>query len=105
MTTQPRVGTTNAMRREVEYAVGDLVWKRSYPTTDGTKHFSAKLAKPFGGQFTMSECLGKNVYVLVDDLGVYKGKWHVKDLIPDHTRESEDDRDSDTFIVLILKFS
>ncbi|KAH0810551.1 hypothetical protein GEV33_012241 [Tenebrio molitor] len=59
----------DAKRREVEYAVGDLVWKRSYPTTDGTKHFSAKLAKPFVGPFTITERL-------------------------DHTRESEDDRDS-----------
>jgi hypothetical protein len=84
----------DAKRREVEYAVGDLVWKRSYPTTDGTKHFSAKLAKPFLGPFTITERLGKNVYALVDDLGVYKGKWHVKDLKPDHTRESEDDHDS-----------
>jgi ribosomal protein S17E len=84
----------DAKRREVEYAVGDLVWKRSYPTTDGTKHFSAKLAKPFVGPFTITERLGKNVYALVDDLGVYKGKWHVKDLKPDHTRESEDDHDS-----------
>jgi hypothetical protein len=56
-------------------------------TTDGTKHFSAKLAKPFVGPFTITERL-------VDDLGVYKGKWHVKDLKPDRTRESEDDRDS-----------
>jgi hypothetical protein len=84
----------DAKRREVEYAVGDLVWKRSYPTTDGTQHFSAKLAKPFVGPFTISERLGKNVYALVDDLGVFKGKWHVKDLKPDHTREREDDRDS-----------
>jgi hypothetical protein len=30
----------------------------------------------------------------VDDLGVFKGKWHVKDLKLDHTREREDDRDS-----------
>jgi hypothetical protein len=38
--------------------------------------------------------IDKNVYALVDDLGVFKGKWHVKDLKPDHTREREDDRDS-----------
>jgi hypothetical protein len=73
-----------------------VIWFGKDPirTTDGTQHFSAKLAKPFVGPFTISERLGKNVYALVDDLGVFKGKWHVKDLKPDHTREREDDRDS-----------
>jgi hypothetical protein len=75
----------DAKRREIEYSVGDLVWKKSYPTTDSTKHFSAKLAKQF------TERIGKNVYGLVDDLGVFKGKWHVKDLKPDRSREIDNE--------------
>jgi hypothetical protein len=81
----------DARRREIEYSVGDLVWKKSYPTTDSTKHFSAKLAKQFSGPFRVTERIGKNVYALVDDLGVFKGKWHVKDLKPDRSREIDNE--------------
>jgi hypothetical protein len=77
-------------RREIEYSVGDLVWKKSYPT-DSTKHFSAKLAKQFSGPFRVTERIGKNVYALVDDLGVFKGKWHVKNLKPDRSREIDNE--------------
>jgi hypothetical protein len=31
------------------------------------------------------------VYALVDDLGVLKGKWHVKDLKPDCFREVDNE--------------
>jgi hypothetical protein len=31
------------------------------------------------------------VYALVDDLGVFKGKWHVKDLKPDRFREVDNE--------------
>jgi hypothetical protein len=81
----------DAKRREIEYSVGDLVWKKSYPTTDSTKHFSVKLAKHFSGPFRVTERIGKNVYALVDDLGVFKGKWHVKDLKPDRSREIDNE--------------
>ncbi|KAJ3628606.1 hypothetical protein MTP99_015902 [Tenebrio molitor] len=84
----------DAKRREIEYSVGDLVWKKSYPTTDSTKHFSAKLAKQFSGPFRVTERIGKNVYALVDDLGVFKGKWHVKDLKPDRSREIDNETGS-----------
>jgi hypothetical protein len=74
--------------------VGDLVWRRSYATTDRTKHFSAKLAKQFIGPFTITEQIGKNVYALVDEHSTFKGRWHVKDLKPDRTREADSDPES-----------
>jgi hypothetical protein len=77
-------------RREVEYAVGDLVWKRSYRTTMAPNIFA-----PSWQNYSWAHLrIDKNVYALVDDIGVFKGKWHVKDLKPDHTCEREDDRDS-----------
>ncbi|KAH0814473.1 hypothetical protein GEV33_008319 [Tenebrio molitor] len=35
----------DAKRRQIEFDVVDYVWKKAYPTADGTKHFSAKLVE------------------------------------------------------------
>jgi hypothetical protein len=91
----------DAKRRQIEFDVGDYVWKKAYPTTDGTKHFSAKLAKRFSGPYKISRRIGKNVYELVDDKDLFKGRWHVKDLKPDYAADASDDdgtpdRDRDT---------
>jgi hypothetical protein len=91
----------DAKRRQIEFDVGNYVWKKAYPTTDGTKHFSAKLAKRFSGPYKISRRIRKNVYELVDDKDLFKGRWHVKDLKPDCAADASDDdstpdRDRDT---------
>ncbi|KAJ3651522.1 hypothetical protein Zmor_017557 [Zophobas morio] len=56
-------------RRDVIYELGDVVWKREYPTTDASKHFAAKLAKRYMGPFRISNRIGANVYELNDPQG------------------------------------
>jgi hypothetical protein len=56
-----------AKRRQIEFDVGDYVWKKAYPTTDGTKYSSAKLAQQFSGHYKISIRARKNVYELVDN--------------------------------------
>lgn len=80
----------NVRRRDVEYQVGDMVWRREFPTSDTTKHFSVKLARKFRGPFRVKQRLGKNVYTLEDANGVDLGNWHVKDLKSDHSLEDDD---------------
>jgi hypothetical protein len=48
-----------AKRRQIEFDVGDYVWKKAYPPTDGTKYSS--------GHYKISIRARKNVYELVDN--------------------------------------
>ncbi|KAL0849096.1 hypothetical protein ABMA28_013456 [Loxostege sticticalis] len=69
----------NLRRKEFEFEVGDIVWKRCYLQSDKDAHFSKKLAPKY------QKCLitakrSPLVYVLEDMNGRNLGVWHIKDL-------------------------
>lgn len=72
----------NLRRRQVDFPVGSLVWKRLYALSDAGKYYTSKLAGKFEGPFTIRKKCGYCVYELVDDKGKSKGRWHVVDLKP-----------------------
>lgn len=72
----------NLRRREVQFSVGDQVWKRSFALSNAANYFTAKLADKFEGPFRVSKKVGYCVYELEDLVGKSKGNWHVQDLKP-----------------------
>lgn len=77
--------TYDLRRRPVSYMVGDYVWKKNFPLSNASKHFSAKLDKKFTGPHRIKKKLGSCVYELEDRNGRSVGEYHVKDLKPDTT--------------------
>lgn len=72
----------DASRRPLEFAPGDIVWKRTYPLSDASKFFMAKLAPKYD-KCTVLRKISSLVYEL-EDFHTKKnlGAWHVKDLKP-----------------------
>lgn len=70
----------NLRRRNLEFSVGDMVLKRSFPLSDAGNYFSAKLANKFEGPFKIKRKIGYCIYELEDPGGKSKGNWHVQDL-------------------------
>lgn len=68
----------NRHRRDVEFDVGDLIWKRTHYRSDANKYFSSKLA-PRYERCQIVEKLSRLVYVVVDESGK-TSKCHVKDI-------------------------
>lgn len=73
-------GQYNFRRRDVQYPIGSLVWKRRFALSDAGNYFSAKLAGKFEGPYTVRKKCGYCVYELEDEHGKSKGRWHVQDL-------------------------
>lgn len=69
-------------RRDVQYVVGQQVYKRNYVLSDAAKYYSAKLAPKFVGPFIIHKRLSPWMYELKDMDGNLKGVWSVKDLKP-----------------------
>uniref|UniRef100_A0A6P7H788 Uncharacterized protein LOC114347054 n=1 Tax=Diabrotica virgifera virgifera TaxID=50390 RepID=A0A6P7H788_DIAVI len=69
----------NLRRREVQFQVGDKVWKRNKVLSNAANKFMSKLA-PRYIEATVREKLSPVVYRLSDLNGSDLGKWHVKDL-------------------------
>ncbi|XP_049885356.1 uncharacterized protein K02A2.6-like [Pectinophora gossypiella] len=72
-------GYYNLRRKNVEFNVGDTVWKRTYYQSDKDNRFSKKLAP----KFIKCKVVAKRsplVYDLEDERGVSLGTWHVKDI-------------------------
>lgn len=68
----------NLRRKNVEFNVGDVIWKRTFYQSDKDKRFCKKLAP----KFVKCRILGKKsklVYELEDMAGHNLGTWHVKD--------------------------
>lgn len=71
----------NTRRKQVEFNVGDIIWKRCYLQSDKDAYFSKKLAPKY------QKCKIKSkrsplVFELVDMSGRDLGAWHVKDFKP-----------------------
>lgn len=70
----------NKTRRRLEFQVGDVVWKKTFPLSDASKFFTAKLAPKFEKCRIISK-LSPLVYELVDaSNGKPLGRWHVRNL-------------------------
>ncbi|XP_032457928.1 uncharacterized protein LOC116738679 [Nasonia vitripennis] len=78
----------NARRRQSEYQVGDLVWKRNRSLSSALLGINAKLAPKFAGPFRITAKIGQDVYTLENDKGDKFEKIHVVDL-----KKYEDDED------------
>lgn len=71
--------TYNLRRKDVEFNVGDVVWKKTYYQSDKDSHFAKKLAP----KYIKCRIVAKNsplVYILEDCEGNNLGTWHIKDL-------------------------
>lgn len=68
----------NLRRKNVEFNVGDIIWKRTFYLSDKDKKFSKKLAPKFV-KCRIVEKKSKLVYELEDMTGHHLGAWHVKD--------------------------
>lgn len=71
----------NEKRRDIEFEVGDEVWKRTFKQSNAGKYFAAKLAPKYE-KCRVIRKLSKLVYELEDETGKPLGKWHVKDCKP-----------------------
>jgi len=68
----------NQHRKDAEYEVGDLVWRRVYKKSDASKFFAAKLAPKFE-RCRVVEKLSRLVYLLEDENG-RTSECHIKDI-------------------------
>lgn len=82
----------NLRRREVRFHVGDRVWKKNFVLSKAVDDFSAKLAPKFI-PCVVHKVVSQLVYSLKDLQGNVLGNFHVKDIKPDITEESNDDLD------------
>lgn len=69
-------------RRDVQYNVGQRVWRKNYVQSDAPNYFTAKLAPKFVGPFIVCERLSPWTYKLTDGNNRIGGVWHCKDLKP-----------------------
>ena len=72
-------GNYNLRRKQVDFNVGDYVWKRTYYQSDKDNKFAKKLAP----KFVKCRIIAKKsplVFVLQDMQGKNLGDWHIKDI-------------------------
>ncbi|XP_072393875.1 uncharacterized protein [Diabrotica undecimpunctata] len=71
--------TYNLRKRDVQFNVGDQVWRKNMVLSSAPKHFMAKLAPKYI-LCTVIKKLSPLVYVLRNPDGSNAGNWHIKDL-------------------------
>lgn len=71
----------NLRKRNIEFDVGDIVYKQNYVLSDAGKYFSAKLAPKFI-KCSISKKLSPVIYELLDENNKNIGRYHIKDLKP-----------------------
>lgn len=71
----------NLRKREKEYEIGQVVYRRKFVKSDKGKYFSKKLAGKNIGPFKIKEKVGYRGYLLEDEEGNEDGPWHVDDLL------------------------
>lgn len=69
----------NLRRKEIDFSVGDIVWKKCYFLSDKDNYFSKKLAPKYQ-KCRVLEKRSPLVYILEDLTGRNLGAWHIKDL-------------------------
>lgn len=68
----------NLRRKNIDFKVGDIIWKRTFYQSDKDNRFSKKLAPKFI-KCRITEKKSNLVYDLEDMMGNKLGAWHVKD--------------------------
>lgn len=71
----------NLRKRDLEFFVGDCVWKRNKILSDASQDFAKKLAPKFV-LCKVKRKISKLVYALSNQDGSNAGIWHIKDLKP-----------------------
>ncbi|KAK9680153.1 hypothetical protein QE152_g39321 [Popillia japonica] len=79
----------NLRRRQVEYTLGQPVYRKNHVLSDASKYFNAKLAPKFVGPFYISRRVSPWTYELKDSEGIVRGIWHASDLKPVETGEAQ----------------
>lgn len=69
----------NLRSRPIEYAEGETVWKRTFPLSDASRGFAAKLAPKYQ-RATVLKKIGLSSYELADDTGKNLGVFSTKDI-------------------------
>lgn len=65
--------------RPIEYSEGDVVWRKTFPLSDASKGFAAKLAPKYK-KCIVRKKIGHSSYVLEDEFGKCLGTFSTKDL-------------------------
>lgn len=65
--------------RPIDYSVGETVWKKTFPLSDASRGFAAKLAPKFQ-KCVIKKKIGNSSYELVNDDGKNLGIFSAKDL-------------------------
>ncbi|KAK3910061.1 Retrovirus-related Pol polyprotein from transposon 412 [Frankliniella fusca] len=70
----------NLRRREKEYEIGDMVYRKNFVKSDKANDFSKKLAPKFIGPFKVKKRVGYRAYLLENSDGGDDGPWYVNDM-------------------------
>lgn len=79
----------NLRRRNVQYVVGQEVYRRNFVLSDAAQYYNAKLAPKFIGPFVITRRVSPWTYELTDKNGNKRGTWNVKDLKPNPAVDRE----------------
>lgn len=78
----------NLRRRDLEFYVGDKVWKKNMVLSNAAQNFAQKLA-PRYTLCTVHKKKSRLVYILKNADGTNAGEWHIQDLKPYHGSVSD----------------
>ena len=70
----------NLRRKDGNFQVGDVVWRRNFVLSNAAEFFSSKLAPRFVKNKVVRR-VSSQLYILSDMDGKVLGKYHVKDIV------------------------
>lgn len=85
--------TYNLRRRNEQFQVNQLVWKKNFVKSDAANYFTKKLAPKFVGPFYINKRLSPWTYELRDKDGESIGVWNAKDLKSAYADENSSNAD------------
>ena len=80
----------NLRRRDVQFDLGQKVWRRNMALSKGGDYVTSKLLPKYIGPFVVSKRLNPWTYELATGLGRHAGMWNAKDLKADPAEEEPD---------------
>ncbi|XP_058840955.1 uncharacterized protein LOC131696433 [Topomyia yanbarensis] len=72
----------NLRTRQVDFKIGDLVWRRTFTQSSKADQVNKKLDPKFVPAM-VKQMIGKNIYVLEDVADGKQGRYHAKDIKAD----------------------
>lgn len=85
--------TYNLRRRDIEFHVGDRVWRRNKVLSNAANNFSAKLAPKYILSVVKTKH-SKLAYELCNEDGSKAGRWHIRFLKPFHEYDPDSEGNS-----------